>query len=193
MSVLFQSSEFLKKYQFYALLVVLFIQLAVPLRMIFFSENALSSGRLYKFKCAPVDPFDPFRGKFVSLKFEAENYKSYDYKLETKREYYALLKENQSGFAEITNIVEAEPADGDYFKVKILKKSGDKILLEFPFNRYYIEESKAKAAEKVYRAQNEIAVAHVYISGGTTVLKKIMLADKILEEAVVEFLKKEND
>lgn len=56
-----------------ALLVVLAAaQLAVPASMIVQRETVLTQGRVYKFKTAPVDPVDAFRGRYVALRFEEE-------------------------------------------------------------------------------------------------------------------------
>ena len=43
------------------------VQTAVPLSMIARREFTLRNGRVYKFKTAPVDPYDAFRGRFVAL------------------------------------------------------------------------------------------------------------------------------
>jgi uncharacterized membrane-anchored protein len=182
-----------KNFQFVSLLIVILLQIAFALNMIFNSENTLNNGRLYKFKCAPVDPFDPFRGKFVSLRFEAETFRSFDESLTLHKEYFASVRTNTKGNAEIYNLNEVQPEDGDYFKVKIIRKSGRNVILEFPFNRYYIEESKAKAAELVYRERPELATAFVYIANGRTVLDKIMLENQTIEEAAIEYLDRTNE
>ncbi|MBK6341440.1 MAG: GDYXXLXY domain-containing protein [Flavobacteriales bacterium] len=48
-------------------------QLAVPAWMIAGRERVLSQGEVFKFKTAPIDPRDPFRGEYVRLDFEAES------------------------------------------------------------------------------------------------------------------------
>lgn len=54
------------------LLIVLFaIQLAIPGYMIFEQNQILTEGTAYKFKTRPIDPYDPFRGRYVTLAFEA--------------------------------------------------------------------------------------------------------------------------
>lgn len=46
------------------------VQLYVPARMIVNREDILSTGKEYKFKTLPIDPYDPFRGKFIALQYE---------------------------------------------------------------------------------------------------------------------------
>ena len=48
-------------------------QWIVPGKMVYDSENTIAEGTLYKFKTAPIDPSDPMRGKYITLKFQ-ENF-----------------------------------------------------------------------------------------------------------------------
>jgi uncharacterized membrane-anchored protein len=43
------------------------VQLATPIGQIWKYEDALQTGRSYKFRTAPVDPYDAFRRKYVAL------------------------------------------------------------------------------------------------------------------------------
>lgn len=45
------------------------VQIVLPLRTVYQHETILRSGNVYKFSTAPVDPNDPFRGRYVSLGF----------------------------------------------------------------------------------------------------------------------------
>ena len=49
-----------------------FAQLAVPASLIWKRERTLRQGHVWKFRTAPVDPVDAFRGRYVALEFEAE-------------------------------------------------------------------------------------------------------------------------
>lgn len=51
-------------------IVVCVAQLLAPVSMIYTHETTLASGKMFKFKTAPVDPADVFRGKYVALRFE---------------------------------------------------------------------------------------------------------------------------
>ena len=44
---------------------VSFIQIITPLSMIIKRESVLKNGGQFKFKTAPVDPYDAFRGRYV--------------------------------------------------------------------------------------------------------------------------------
>ena len=61
-----------KKYIIGLFLLLAIVQIFVPLKMIFEQENILAKGIIMKFKTQPIDPADPFRGKYVQLNFAAE-------------------------------------------------------------------------------------------------------------------------
>ena len=63
---------------FLIFLAVVLVQLVVPAKMIFDKEVILKTGTIYKFKTQPIDPSDPFRGKYVTLNYELNTAESMD-------------------------------------------------------------------------------------------------------------------
>ena len=59
-----------KKTQIVLFVLVALAQLYVPAKMIWDQEDVLKNGSEYKFKTDPVDPNDPFRGKYITLSFD---------------------------------------------------------------------------------------------------------------------------
>jgi uncharacterized membrane-anchored protein len=49
------------------------LQWLVPAKVIYDSENLLREGIQYRFRTLPIDPSDPFRGKYITLNFEANS------------------------------------------------------------------------------------------------------------------------
>ena len=58
----------------FVLLVVL--QLWAPASMIYNREDVLKNGKAFKFRTAPVDPSDPFRGKYIVLSFDENSFEN---------------------------------------------------------------------------------------------------------------------
>ena len=58
-----------------AFIVVALVQLYVPAQMIWESEGVIAAGTAYKFNTAPVDPKDPFRGKYITLNYSDNSIK----------------------------------------------------------------------------------------------------------------------
>ena len=50
-------------------LLLVLLQLYVPASVVFNQERVLFSGTSYKMQLAPIDPNDPFRGKYIILSY----------------------------------------------------------------------------------------------------------------------------
>jgi hypothetical protein len=152
---------------------------------------------------APVDPADPFRGRYVSLSYAVErqahplrgtpNYKD---------PVYAVLKAHKGRGAEVLYVATEEPKSGLFLKVHPSYADADeRIHIDIAFDRYYMEESLAPAAETAYReaagtqafdaAGNAVregggrkpSYARMRISGGRGVLEGVLLAGVPIETA----------
>ena len=53
-------------------IVVAMVQFSVPASVVWKRERTLKHGRVWKFRTAPVDPIDAIRGRYVRLRFAAE-------------------------------------------------------------------------------------------------------------------------
>lgn len=177
-------------------IIVALVQLYIPAKMIFDSENILKTGVLYRFKVAPVDPNDPFRGKFISLRYTAnvvEVANEKDWK--EKDEVYVLLKTDTEGFAKIEAITKEIPKyTSDFLAATIDDVTGDgsnKVYLEYPFDRFYMEEAKAYDAEVAYNeslrnTELQKTYALVYVKNGEAVLDDIMIDGISIKEVVAK-------
>ncbi len=176
-------------------IVVAAVQLFVPTKMILDRERILNKGKIYKFKTAPIDPTDPFRGKYITLNF-AERSVKVDSTQEWKRDdkIYVLLEEDSDGFAKIKGVRKNKPEGQDFVRAKVRysRKYNHSIDVSFPFRKYYMEESKAYDAERYTRrwrinidsTQNVYAVVRVI--DGESVLQNVMVDDKRIEDLVKE-------
>ncbi|HEY9489676.1 MAG TPA: GDYXXLXY domain-containing protein [Chryseosolibacter sp.] len=182
----------MKTYQivFFGLMCV--AQWYVPGAMIVAQETVLRSGKVFRFKTAPVDPSDPFRGKYITLDFESEVYKhNNDRQWERGETVFVLLRENEYGFAQISDIADSEPIDAiDFFKAEVAFSDEETVRVNFPFDRFYLEESKAFQAEKIYRERQndstQTAYAVVRIKNGQAVLEDVLINDRSIVDIVRE-------
>ena len=148
----------MKTFAFAAFIIVALVQWYVPLSMVQESEATLAGGDEVFFLTAPVDPSDPFRGKYITLTFEEESQT-----LDTVPEYfpdqelYASFAIDSAGFADLMSLHEEDPDDENSLVIKV-KVAGafmyldsvQSVTLKFPFDRFYLEESKASDAETAY-------------------------------------------
>jgi uncharacterized membrane-anchored protein len=150
----------------------------VPVGMISGSNKILDEGTPMKFRCAPVDPNDPFRGKYIVLEFDIARYEmDTSHGFERGQEVYITFQKDSSGFDRIKEInADPERSKGPYLKATIdyINRNNsfelidqvdstddegknlnrvemDVISFDLPFRRFYLEESKAPMAEDIYR------------------------------------------
>jgi uncharacterized membrane-anchored protein len=167
-------------------IVVALAQLGVPASMIWQREQTLAHGRVWKFRTAPVDPVDVVRGRYIALRFAAEEFNSPEKFTANGDSAYAVLKEGADGFAEVDhlsrqplsgdNVVTAEPRWWEEGKQHI----------RFPFDQFWVTEAKAPAAEKAYAAnstrEKQNAYATVRVRNGDAALEQLYIDNQALPD-----------
>lgn len=171
-----------KRFIGFLLGVMIAAQIYVPASMIWSNEQVIDQGKLMKFRIAPIDPNDPFRGKFIVLDFEenfvhnrnGESYRSGE-------SAYAVIFEDSLGYAFPYSLHKELPiTEGlDYLQLTVVGSSKEGFWIEYPFNKFYMEESKAPLAEELYfeiiaDTTHEI-YALVYIKDGNAVLDDVQI------------------
>jgi uncharacterized membrane-anchored protein len=163
-------------------LLVALAQLAVPASLIWKREQTLGRGSVWKFRTAPVDPVDVFRGRYVALRFDVETQEispppnaSYSDKV------FVTLKANAEGFAEIDQLFATKPAGDDFIEAHL---SGKTVVL--PFDKYWVRERDAPAAEAAYRnlsrRGNQNAFVTVRVFRGDAAIEQLYLDNLPLAE-----------
>lgn len=146
-------------------------QLGAVVSMVVRYEAALRSGTPYKIPVEPVDPADPFRGRYVAIRPVlvapdppgAEN-DSIHKKLEGwNQSVHVSLETGPDGFARVQQTFEEPPSGRDYltatsdgrrYEPSSLGTSTPRWAgygLHLPFDRYYMKETAAPQAEDAYR------------------------------------------
>lgn len=175
------------------------VQLYVPAQMILSKEDVLKTGKEFRFKTRPIDPNDPFRGKYITLFFE-ENSFLLDRTAEWKNpsEFYVVVVEDAFGFAQIAYVTEEEPAGTqDYFLAStsssISNEQGTTLFIDFPFSKYFMEESKAQEAEvavwESHSDSTQSTYAVVAVKEGDSALKNVFINGTPINKVVQERMK----
>lgn len=178
-------------YLFLVFVVVALVQLSVPAKMIYDQETVLKTGTLYKFKTQPIDPSDPFRGKYIRLNFEADTYKTKDTAWVANTPIYVSLAKDSLGYAMIQDVSKELPTKGDYIVAKVdwYSEWNNQLRIAYGIERFYMKETKAKAAEIAHaEAQNDtskhVTYAHIYVKNGTAVLDNVFINDVPIADVV---------
>lgn len=188
----------MKKLLLISLLILIGAQFAIPFRMIHDREEVLRKGELFRFKTRPIDPADPFQGRYVRLSFE-NNYipcaKEDQSDLDYKTPVFVLLETNQHGFAQFSQMNREKPETDIYLKTRYrgnrrqwnskTKKHtflGDQI--DIPFDRFYMDEAKAPRAEIIARdaTRETNCWVNVRIYEGKAVIEDVFVKGESLRE-----------
>lgn len=186
------------------------VQLAVAARMIWIQESTLRQGAVYRFRTEPVDPADPFRGRYVQLGFAAQRVACNDESSEAaapvacpdarnwhKGDWlYASLATDAEGFARITRLDSVPPNAVDYLRVRADQVYSYAVSLQLPFDRYYLDEQHAPEAERAYRQRSRRrrgerveAWVSVRVRSPHAVLEELYLDGKPVRQFLVEWEK----
>lgn len=174
-----------KKYVFPSLFVIVaLVQLFIPAKMILDRKKVLDSGKEFKFRTAPVDPVDPFRGRYITLRYDESMIEADPGEDWLRGEtIYVLLGTDTNGYAKIASVSKTAPSAGQDFlkaKVNFVEESNpQKISIRYPFDRFYMEESKAREAEITYQKvqidTTRLMYALVSVKKGESVLKDVII------------------
>jgi len=159
---------------------VAFAQLAVPGSLIWKREHTLRQGNVWKFRTAPVDPVDVFRGRYVALRFDIETQEiSPPPNSNYSDKVFVTLKANAEGFAEIDQVFATKPAGDDFMEAHLSGKT-----IAMPFDKYWVTERDAPAAESAYRnlsrRGNQKAYVSVRVFRGDAAIEQLYLDNQPL-------------
>ena len=174
-------------------LLLILAQWLVPMQMIWQKDKVLDNGTSYKFQTAPVDPGDPFIGKYIMLNFKENSFKLKDTKkLSYNSSVYVSFSADKNGFAKIKSIDISKPQNTDFLETTInyisAEKDSSAIFVNYPFSKFYMEESKAPKAEKIYGERNSDHSLKVYalvkIYNGDAVIKNVFINDSLITDVI---------
>ncbi|WP_333804654.1 GDYXXLXY domain-containing protein [Sulfurospirillum sp.] len=168
------------------------VQLGVILFQITSYERILKEGEVFYFKVVPLDPYDAFRGRYVSLRFEnaskvplvgdnVDNEASKGYAILEHKDSRDIVKEVQLN----------KPSSGNFIEVAINYINHEKdnhisANISLPFDRFYMREEIAPKAEKVLRARSGVSVnAKLRVLNGKGVIEELMVGETPLSQFVL--------
>lgn len=183
------------KYLIIAFAITALLQISAPLKMIYDSESTERNGVEYKFRTAPIDPSDPFRGKYITLSFDIDitSVQTNDTTWVRNEPIFVSLAKDSLGFAKIGDVSREKPKDNtDYIATTVGYYYGQDLHINIPFDRFYMEEGKAYDAEVAYRDFNRDSIntkptyALVAVKDGNAVLKNVIIDDMPIKDYVLK-------
>ncbi len=134
--------------------VVMIGYLLFPFYSISSYQNVLTDGEVFRFRPAPVDPYDAFRGKYVRLDFPQNRLVLEKGQATFKRDQdiFLTLKEDSLGYTQIDKAFHRAPENTpNYIKTRTLYNIGSSVYFQLPFDKYFLNEELAPLAEKKAR------------------------------------------
>lgn len=177
-------------------------QIAVPVSMIHSKEKILRDGNVIRLKTRPIDPADPFKGRYVRLGYEHDFIpwrEDQTPQLDRGQRIYATIETDWAGFAHFTGWSLEKPSDGLYLTTRYrgkdyrwnldTKKSEYRGLrINMPFTRFYMDEAKAPRAEKLARTatRNKDCWVEARVLNGKAVIEDVFAEGQSLRVLVAK-------
>jgi uncharacterized membrane-anchored protein len=168
-------------------IILALVQIGVAGSMIVRREMTLHSGRQFRLRLAPVNPYDAFRGRYLQIRIDGDTMPyTPGGEIRPGETVYASIREGSDGFARLHGVSATRPAGDSYFEAQVIRISRDQIRLGLPFDRYYVAEDFRFPADAAGRKENEKPVQNVYatvrIRSGYAVLEGLYLEGKPASE-----------
>jgi len=181
-----------RDWRVWVLLGACLVQLGMVVGMIASSEDTIEGGRAWNFRTRPVDPVDFFRGRYVRLRFAGRWYgRPVDAtgKPEIGQRVFAALELDAEGFAQLAAISMQRPETPDYLEVEVKGVNGSVVSFDLPFDRFYMDESKAQAVEQQINQRGSRSWAIVRVKHGKSVVEDLHIELESVEEFSAQHLR----
>jgi uncharacterized membrane-anchored protein len=168
-------------------------QWIVPLAGIRAREQTLTQGALFKLKCAAPDPYDPLRGRYLAVRPEQQQVDvPAGTEWDSGAQVFGTLTTGPDGLATITHLSRTPPAAGDFIRLKVVWVDGEKANIQWPFDRFYINEKLAPEADQWFAENIRSAkgiTADVRVLHGRAVLADLSVDGRPFREILKGRLK----
>lgn len=143
------------------------LQIGVTASSILKYESTLRTGVLYRIPTMPIDPADPFRGRYVAVRpaitmrnpIAPETIDVLE-RMQNGEKGYVVLASDDTGFARAAAVVREPPPQGDYLEIAHAWPEWEEsrqpntpstrvgFTLLFSFDRYYMNDAAAPQAQQ---------------------------------------------
>lgn len=170
------------------LIIVVAAQLAFPVYMIVTNEIVFAKGTLYNFRVAPRDPYDPFRGRYVTVRV-LDDEVSVNTAFAIGDMAYASI-DTFNDYSTISALSLEKPEWGDYLEVRIRNvtktDSGYIATIDYPFDRIFMNEKIAPLVDTAFSSYKEVVYISVSVKDGKATPQKLFFdgieAEKFVKE-----------
>ncbi|MDD2478414.1 MAG: GDYXXLXY domain-containing protein [Victivallaceae bacterium] len=150
----------MNKIRLIAFLLTVIAGMAYPVYKIIKIEYPEQVPSVYRFRCGAIDPYDPFRGRFVTLRTLPDRIPADQTTYHYGENVYATLGVDSDRMATVVSLSKTPPAS-EFITVKYKRRGvafedNETIdrkkqwhFFELPFKRFHLNEKHAPEAEKI--------------------------------------------
>ncbi|MCB1210115.1 MAG: GDYXXLXY domain-containing protein [Verrucomicrobiales bacterium] len=183
----------MKSWMWIAFAVAVLAQWAMPLTQILRHEKVLTQGALVKLRCTAPDPYDPLRGRFLRVSLQPDHAKlPAGVEVESGATIYVKLLPGEDGVSTIADAALSPGDDGVWAQVKVRYNYSDATPIEWPIDRFYVNEVIAPEADKWLaenlRNREAPILAEVRVLDGRMVLENLSVDGRSFREILRETL-----
>ncbi len=167
----------------YAVLVLL-----IPTWIIGSSETILSNGKAYKFRVQGRDPFDFFRGNYLTVRIDTRGIKTNKSDWISGETVYLKIATDENGYAYFEKALANPPQKGDYMVSRVVRwwdvnlwggsgRENTTVDVEMPnnLNKYFINEEYALDGEYVLQNFRRASSVHVRVLNGSVRMEDLYI------------------
>ena len=166
------------------ILAIALIQLSFPLFFIAAKEKVIENGKEYLFRIQPVDPYDFFQGRYVSLNVQSLQYEAAKAKDVKPNDIIYVEFEQDTAGVKVKSVSHQKTKHSLKLKLNYtlkLENKPENLVINLPFRRFYLEETKALTIEdRLLTDREHTNFVHVKILKGDFVITDISSNGKSL-------------
>lgn len=168
------------RWQPFLLAAACLLQLGLLLSLVGGAESTLERGRTWKFRTAPADPVDFFRGRYVTLRFPPAwvPLDPASAPVHEGQRVHVRLEPDDEGFARFAAATASPPETPDYLVLEADEVRSGRVRVRLAYDRFYMDEQRAPEVERLVRSGGQTSWAEVRVHEGEG-----MVVDLGIEEA----------
>lgn len=136
------------KKQYIGLIAVVSVVLLVPVLFILYNQWPLMTGNKIVLATQPVDPFDPFRGQYMTINYEISRLSDVE-GFEAGDTIYVSLKEDDEGIWRAENVSRTKPQKKDFIRGKIVNADGNTVGIQYGIEQFFFERHAMLPTENI--------------------------------------------
>ncbi len=185
-----------KRFLLPAFIIIAIIQLGVPAQMVLHRQHIIKNGEKLKFRTDPISSIDK-NAKYLKLSFKDNSIKVRKRRIwKVNETVHVLFSNDTDGFAVIEKLLKEPPQNEDAFLTTQILHINDKkkprIIVDFPFDQFYLEEYDLTNLESkklsILRDSINTPCAFVAIKDGEAILQELFVNDKPFGDWVKKFM-----